>query len=81
MVKNPIMTKKQSDLYIIAVICTKLEQRVPAEDIRKSLDLENDLFLSYIEFALENNWIIKQDNGRYKLTNYGKEFVGEFRSS
>ena len=75
------MTKKQSLLYIIAVICTKLEQGIPEEDIRKSLDLENDLFLSYIEFALENNWIIKQEAGRYKLTNYGKEFVSEFRTS
>ena len=75
------MTKKQSLLYIIAVICTKLEQGIPEEDIRKSLDLENDLFLSYIEFALENNWIIKQEDGRYKLTNYGKEFVSEFRTS
>ena len=75
------MTKKQSLLYIIAVICTKLEQGIPEEDIRKSLDLENDLFLSYIEFALENNWIIKQEDGRYELTNYGKEFVSEFRTS
>jgi predicted transcriptional regulator len=74
------MTRKQSGLCIIAVICSKLEQGVLEEDIRKSLDLENDLFLSYIEFALENTWIIKQDDGRYKLTNYGKEFVREFRS-
>ena len=74
------MTKKQSPLHIIAIICTKLVQGVPEEDIRKSLDLENDLFLSYIEFALENKWITKQEQGRYKLTNYGKEFVSEFRS-
>jgi predicted transcriptional regulator len=75
------MTKKKSLLYIIAAICTKLEQGVPEEDIRKSLDLENDYFLSYIEFALENNWIIKQEDGKYKLTNYGKDFVREFLSS
>ena len=74
------MTKKQTPLYIIAVICTKLVQGVPEEDIRKSLDLENDLFLSYIEFALENNCIIKLEDGGYKLTDYGKEFVSEFRS-
>jgi predicted transcriptional regulator len=74
------MIKKRSPLNIIAIICTKLVQGVPEEDIRKSLDLENDLFLSYIEFALENKWITKQEQGRYKLTNYGKEFVGEFRS-
>jgi predicted transcriptional regulator len=75
------MTKKRSPLFIIAIICTKLVQGVPEEDIRKSLDLENDLFLSYIEFALENKWITKQEQGRYKLTNYGKEFVSEFQSS
>ena len=75
------MSKKQSPLLIIAVIYTKLELGVPEEDIRRSLDFENDLFLSYIEFALENNWIIKQEDGRYKLTNYGKEFVSEFRTS
>jgi hypothetical protein len=74
------MTKKQSPLYIIAVIFTKLVQGVSEEDIRKSLDLEDD-FLSYVEFALENNWIIKQEDGSYKLTDYGKEFVNEFRSS
>ena len=73
------MTKKRSPLNIIALICTQLELGVPEEDTQKSLDLEND-FLSYVEFALENNWIIKQEDGRYKLTNYGKEFVSEFRS-
>jgi len=73
------MTKKQSPLNIIAIICTKLEQDVPEEDIRKSLDLENE-YLSYVEFALENNWIVKQQDGKYKLTDYGKEFVSEFRS-
>ena len=73
------MTKKHSPLSIIAIICTKLEQGVPEEDIRKSLDLENE-FLSYVEFALENNWIVKRGHGRYKLTAYGKEFVSEFRS-
>jgi predicted transcriptional regulator len=75
------MIKKRSPLNIIAIICTKLVQGVPEEDIRKSLDLENDLFLSYIEFALENKWMTKQEQGRYKLTNYGKEFVSEFQSS
>ena len=73
------MAKKQSPLNIIAIICTKLVQGVPEEDIRKSLDLENE-FLSYVEFALENNLIVKHEDGRYKLTNYGKEFVSEFRS-
>jgi predicted transcriptional regulator len=73
------MTKKQSPLNIIAIICTKLVQGVPVEDIRKSSDLENE-FLSYVEFALENNWIVKQENGKYKLTDYGKEFVREYRS-
>jgi predicted transcriptional regulator len=75
------MTKKQSLLHLIAIICTKLEQGVPKEDLRKSLDLENDLFLSYIEFALEIKWLIKQEDWKYKLTDYGKEFVSEFRSS
>jgi predicted transcriptional regulator len=64
------MTKKQSPLNIIAIICTKLVQGVPEEDIRKSLD----------EFALENNWIVKQEDGRYKLTDYGKVFVSEFQA-
>ena len=73
------MTKKQSALNIIAIICTKLVQGVPEEDIRKSLNLENEL-LSYVEFALENKWIVKREGGRYQLTPYGKEFVSEFRS-
>jgi predicted transcriptional regulator len=74
------MTKKQSPLNIIAIICTTLVQGVPEEDTRKSMDLENDLFLSYVEFALENNWIIKHDDGRYELTDYGKEFLSQFQS-
>jgi predicted transcriptional regulator len=71
---------KQSPLFIIAIICTKLVQGVPEEDTRKSLELENDLFLSYIEFALENKWIIRHDDGRYKITDYGNEFLSQFRS-
>jgi hypothetical protein len=55
------MTKKQSPLNIIAIICTNLVQGVPEEDIRKSLDLQNEL-LSYVEYALENNWIVKQED-------------------
>ena len=73
------MTKKRSALNIIAIISTQLEQGVPEEDIRKSLNLENEL-LSYVEFALENKWIVKREDGRYQLTPYGKEFVSEFES-
>ena len=45
------MIKKHSSLNNIAIICTKLEQGVPEEDIRKALDIENE-FLSYVEFAM-----------------------------
>jgi DNA-binding transcriptional MerR regulator len=63
------MTKKQSLLYLIAIICTRLEQGVPEEDIRKLLDLDNDLFLSYIEFSLEIKLIKRTGNMLTALVN------------
>ena len=30
------------------------------------------------EFALENNWLIKDVSGKYKITKYGNEFVSVF---
>ena len=41
------------------------------------LDIEDDLFTFCVEFALENNLIIRQD-GRFKITIYGKEFISVF---
>ena len=41
------------------------------------LDVEDDLFIFCVEFALENNLIIRQD-GRFKITAAGKEFVSAF---
>lgn len=47
--------------------------------MRKSLDLENDgifdAFAHYLEFALKNNWIIKQNSTKYTITKYGKEVM------
>ena len=36
------------------------------------------MFAFCVEFALENNLIIKQEDGRYEITIYGKEFASLF---
>jgi predicted transcriptional regulator len=74
--------EKRSSLQIIAIVCTKLEQGVPEEEIRKFIDPNNeyasDFLTFYVNFALENNWIIKENEGKYNITNYGKEFISVF---
>jgi hypothetical protein len=73
---------KRSSLETIAIVCTKLEQGVSEEEIRKFLDSDNEYasdFLDfYIEFALENSWLIKDESEKYKITNYGNEFISVF---
>jgi predicted transcriptional regulator len=74
--------EKRSSLQIIAIVCTKLEQGVPEEEIRKFIDPNNeyasDFLTFYVNFALENNWVIKEKDGKYNITNYGKEFISVF---
>ncbi|MGB8102252.1 MAG: hypothetical protein WCE96_11310 [Nitrososphaeraceae archaeon] len=72
------MPEERSPLQTIAVICVKLDQGEPEEKIREYLDIEDELFTFCIEFALENNLIVKQEDGRYKITRYGKEFASVF---
>ena len=74
--------EKRSSLQTIAIVCTKLEQSVSEEEIRKFLDRDNEYasdFLNfYIEFALENSWLIKDESGKYKIRKYGNEFISVF---
>ncbi len=72
------MPEERSPLQTIAVICVKLDQGEPEGKIREYLDIEDDLFAFCVGFALENNLIIKQDDGRYEITIYGKEFASVF---
>ena len=71
------MPEERSPLQTIAVICVKLDQGEPEEKIREYLDIEDELFAFCIEFALENNLIIKQEDGRYEITAMG-EFASVF---
>jgi predicted transcriptional regulator len=64
-----------SPLQAIALICTKLDQGVSKEKIRDWLTLEDDLFSFCIEFAVENDFLIKQLDGKYRITPNGKTFV------
>ena len=64
-----------SPLQAIALICTKLDQGVSKEKIRNWLTLEDDLFSFCIEFAVENDFLIKQQDGKYRITPNGKTFV------
>jgi hypothetical protein len=74
--------EKRSSLQTIAIVCIKLEQGVPEEELRKFLDPDNeyasDFLTFYIEYALENNWLIKEESGKYNITKYGKEFISVF---
>ena len=72
------MPEKWSPPQTIAVICVKLDLGEPEERIRECLDIEDELFAFCVEFAIENNLIIKQDDGRYEITIYGKEFASVF---
>ena len=72
------MPEERSPLQTIAVICVKLDQGEPEEKIREYLDIEDELFAFCLEFALENKLIIIQEDGRYEITSYGKEFASVF---
>ena len=77
------MSEKRSPLQTIAYICIKLDQDISEEKIKKELDLDeydDNLFSFCVEFALENNLLIKQEKGKYAITNSGKEFVSTFQS-
>ena len=77
------MPEKRSPLQTIAFICIKLDQGVSEEKIRVDLDLDeydDNLYSFCVEFALENNFLIKQENGKYAITNSGKEFISAFQS-
>jgi hypothetical protein len=51
--------EERSPLQTNAVICVKLDQGEPEERIRECLDIEDELFAFCVEFAIENNLIIK----------------------
>ena len=70
--------EERSPLQTIAVICVKLDQGEPEEKIREYLNIEDELFAFCLEFSLENKLIIKQEDGRFKITSYGKEFATVF---
>ena len=77
------MPEKRSPLQTIVFICIKLDQGVSEEKIRVDLDLGEDddnLYSFCVEFALENNFLIKQENGKHAITNSGKEFISTFQS-
>lgn len=63
-------------------MCIQLEEGVPIEKISQSLDPDpgyaKKIIDFFIEFAIENNWITKEQDGKYSLTAYGKEFVNTF---
>ena len=73
----------RSPLQTVAFICIKLDQGVCEEKIKKELNLDeydDNLFSFCVEFALENKLLIKQEIGKYAITNIGKEFISEFQS-
>lgn len=81
MSESPKPPAKRPLLEIIAIICTKLEQGISKDKIRRFLDPDNDYaadFVSfYIEFALEKNWLVKEGD-KYVITEGGKEFITSF---
>ena len=73
-----IVPEERSPLQTIAEVCVKLDQGESEEKLREYLDIDDELFAFCIEFALENNLIMNQEDGRYKITIQGKEFVSAF---
>ena len=77
------MPEKRSPLQTIAFICVKLDQGDSEEKIKVYLGLDeydDNLFSFCVEFALENKFLIEQANGKYAITNTGKEFTNAFQS-
>lgn len=78
-------SNRRSLLEIIAIVCNKLEKGISETEIRRFLDPDGEYaadFLSfYIEFAVEKEWIIKEDSGKYAITNYGRDFINVFLPS
>ena len=77
------MPEKPSPLQTVALICMKLDEGFPEGKIKLDLDFDeydDDLFSFCVQFALENNLLIKQENGKYVITNTGKEFVSSYQS-
>jgi hypothetical protein len=79
-VGRSLVDKKLSAIQTLAVICTQLEQDASAEKIKESLDLEDNTFSFYVEFALESKWLVRNENGKYKITITGKEFISSILS-
>lgn len=71
------MPEKRSPLQTIAVVCAKLDEGESEENIMEYLGIEDDLFIFCVEFALDNNLMIRKD-GRFKITVAGKEFISVF---
>jgi hypothetical protein len=73
--------ERLSPLQTIALICIKLDQGTSEEKVRDWLTVEDNLFSFCIEFAVENDFLIKQQDGTYRITASGKEFITSIRSS
>ncbi len=76
------LPKCPSAIQIAAMVSVQLEKGIPEERIRESLDLDekfNDDIPLYIEFCIESDIVIKDtESGKYKFTNYGREFIAAF---
>jgi hypothetical protein len=78
---DKLVPEIRSPLQTIALVCSMLDQGTSEEKVRADLDLHDDNLFSFcIEFALENNFIIKLENGKYTITNSGREFGSAFLS-
>ena len=73
------MLEERSPLQTNSVICVKLDQGEPEERIRECLDIEDELFAFCVEFAIENNLIIKQKDGSMRLQSMGKSSNGRWK--
>jgi hypothetical protein len=79
MVRGSSVPEPLAPLQTIAMICSKLDQGVPEEKVKDWLTVEDNLFSFCVEFALENDLLVKQEDGRYRITTNGKEFVISIR--
>ena len=75
-----LVPEKLSAIKTLAIICSQLEQGASEEKIKESLDLEPKTFSFYVEFALENKWLIRHEYGKYETTAIGKEFISSIQS-
>ena len=62
---------------IVLCACNKLARFTDHEGVQKYLDIMYDKLLPYIDLGLENNGLLKEQNGKHLYSSYGDYYLVE----